>query len=458
MVTAPPEQMAPGAGRPRPPHVPKKVDCPNCGSRLEIRDEASRLVVCVSCGSYVELSAAERKVVAEGGDAAEADTWHFDFEVGDSYRHRMDDGKIYRFEVAARMAYIEDGSRAWTTRMYLLYHPGRGSLWLSEYDGLWDVSRSTHVMPKRDVWGLSKAAPVETHDGRSWHFVESGTYELAYVDGALPWVAEVGDTVRYAELLAADGSGETFEVEAAAREGGDQELEFGHGRRLDVEEVRRGAKNPEIRDPVGRREDLGEVKRGYAKMARWAAILLGLNVLLLLYALLAGDKVLEQRFAASDLTPEVLTEPFEVADDGNALEIRLDVPGLSNAWMYVNVALLRGGDVRGGDPFAGGAVVHVDDADIEYYHGSSGGESWSEGSRDQSVWVRAPEAGTYRLVLRAVSNYGNAPSAQASQHPLAVEVIDGARRRLFPIFGVVLCLAGLAWVGFSYASWKSPSD
>lgn len=450
MVTAPPEQMAPGAGRPRPPHVPKKVDCPNCGSRLEIRDEASRLVVCVSCASRIELSEAERKVLGQAGDA---DGWRFDFEIGDSYRHRMDDGKIYRFEVAARMAYIEDGSRAWTTRMYLLFHPGRGSLWLSEYDGLWDVSRTTHVMPKRDVWGLTKAQPVETHDGRNWYFVESGAYEVAYVDGALPWVAEVGDEVRYAELLAADGSGETFEVEAAAREGGDQELEFGHGRRLDVEEVRRGAKKPEIRDPVGRREDIGKIKRGYAKMARWAAILLGVNFLLLVYALFAGEKVLEQRFAASDLTPEVLSQPFEVGDDGNALEIRLDVPGLDNAWMYVNVALVRQERAT-----ADARVVHVDDADIEYYHGSSGGESWSEGSRDKSLWVRAPEAGTYRLLLRAVSNYGNAPNAEASAHPLGVEVIDGARRRIFPIFGFFLCLAGLVGVGFSYAAWKSPSE
>lgn len=44
-------------------------------------------------------------------------------------------------------------------------------------------------------------------------------------------------------------------------------------------------------------------------------------------------------------------------------------------------------------------VIAADDLGIEYYHGTEDGESWSEGSRSESIYWKIPEAGRYRLML-----------------------------------------------------------
>jgi hypothetical protein len=46
------------------------------------------------------------------------------------------------------------------------------------------------------------------------------------------------------------------------------------------------------------------------------------------------------------------------------------------------------------------------DNTIEYYSGYEGGEHWTEGSRDNTSYFRAPEAGTYRLILKAAGGSG----------------------------------------------------
>ncbi|MDA8021000.1 MAG: DUF4178 domain-containing protein [Thermoanaerobaculia bacterium] len=441
-------------GRPRPPHQAKTVACPNCGARLELADERTRLAVCGSCASRIFVGLAEAQVLGQN----RVRDFDFQLEIGDPFRR-----KGARYRVVARLACVEDGEVDDPTLQYLLYHPTRGSLWLSEYQGRWDVSWSTHVMPRQSAEGVARGDEVETADGRRWMVRETGSYELAYVDGALPWVAEVGDRTHYVEMDGRDGAGDTYETERSG-----DEIEFARGRSLTAEQVRQATGKESVPDPSSRPDDVV----GKAAAFRWvivtAALATLINGVLALVFTMQGQRVLRDSFQPEELSREAFSEPFDVTDDGNVLKIRLDT-NLNNAWMSVDLALVRDNDWLAGRSSSGGAgfgaaatgdieLIHVDDHSIEYYHGVDGGESWSEGDRDETTFVRVPEAGTYRLLVRAVSAHGNASTASEAQHSLNVAVWDGARRAVWPVVALIVSAVVLVWQAAARHQWKTNED
>lgn len=416
--------------RKRPEFQPRRITCPGCGAAQSVADENAQLAVCEYCASHLELTPSEAKVLAVKNPQA----WTFPIGIGDSFRH-----KGVRFEVIGRLVMLEDDEIDEVTRHYLLFNPYRGSMWLAEYGGNYDLSEPTHVMPRKGPFTAVKGTDMETWDGRQWVAVEKTTSRISYVDGALPWVAKVGDWVHAAEFIAADGSGDLYEAEATG-----DEVEYGVGRRMPIAAVRSALGNRDLPDPVLAHEDVIGKRSTYRTVMAVAAIALAVNLVILMVALLSGRTVLKERFTAEALTNEALSSPFEVARAGQVLRIDVSARGLDNAWMALDYAVVRGDE----------SVIHVDDADIQYYHGREGGESWSEGSRSTSEYVRVPEAGEHRLLLHAVSARGETPSAEACQHDVSVRVVAGARRRFPAIVMSLLCLVGLVGSFLAYQAWK----
>ena len=349
-----------------------------------------------------------------------------------------------RYEVVGRLRYDEEESLP--TLLYLLYHPRRGSLWLSSYEGHWDLAQASRVLPDGDALGLQKGDRLRSHDGSTWLLAGKGTYRLTYVDGALPWVAEVGDRIDYAELVAADGSGETYEVEYP---GGGQELETGRGRLLSYEDVCR-ATGLELPRPPARRENLAGLSRDWRGMKWAAAIALMVSLVAFLFAAASGREVLDQRLPADELHTELLSEPFEVRRDGSVIKLILEAP-LDNAWMSIDLGLVR-------DDGAEPRVVHVADRDLEYYHGVEGGERWSEGTRKKSQYLRLDSAGTYRLLVRAVSGSATARSSERSYVPLRVRVLDGARQPMWTFLAALFSLVALIIIAAQHHKWRTADD
>jgi hypothetical protein len=87
---------------------------------------------------------------------------------------------------------------------------------------------------------------------------------------------------------------------------------------------------------------------------------------------------------------------------------------LNNSWLACDVALLDAKD----------NVVEEVDAEISYYHGVEGGESWSEGERRTTTYFKAPTAGSYRLILKASAGSGIAGLPRGE--PLAIRLYQGA--------------------------------
>ncbi len=396
------------------------------------------MVVCGSCGSHLQadagVSEVELRVLSQ---QAIAQPHGFVLEIGDSFVHEK-----ARYEVIGRLA-IGDAEEPHgePTLQYLLFNPRRGTLWLSSYLGHWDLSETWRVLPAGEPRALRKGDAMKSHDGRSWLLVEQGTSVIRYVDGALPWVAHIGDRSDYVELAAADGSGELYEVEY--RQG---EMEVGRGRWLSVADVAQ-ATGKEIAKPQVRRENVAQVLKTYNGMLWIAGLILVVNIVFALMTLSLGDRVLDQRLDTEALRGEVLTEPFNVASPGNVIDVSFEAP-LDNAWMSIDWAVVRGDE----------EVIHVDDGDLEYYHGVEGGESWSEGSRSSTSYLRIDEAGSYRLLVRAVSARGEAVEAQPSQVPVRVKVIDGARPPWFALLALGASVLAFIMVAVLRHQWKTGDE
>ncbi|MEO1366968.1 MAG: DUF4178 domain-containing protein, partial [Acidobacteriota bacterium] len=163
MSAAPPPvpSMAPGSGRPRPAFQPRKISCPNCGDQIRIKDENGRLAVCPSCYSHVQVSGADAKVLQQqAGPSGLAEV--FQLDLGDRFKYQGS-----RYEVIGRLRY-DELEEPEPTCQYLLYNPRRGTLWLSEYHGHWDISQPSRVMPGADPRPLKKGDKLTSYDGATW--------------------------------------------------------------------------------------------------------------------------------------------------------------------------------------------------------------------------------------------------------------------------------------------------
>lgn len=427
------DRFAIGAGRDRPPYQPKKIQCAGCGASQSVKDEQSQLVVCEYCGNHLEVSKDELKVLGRGPDR----DWDFPIELGADFRF-----KGQRYEVVARLALIEDDDFLELTRQYLLYNPRRGTQWLSEYKGHYDLSETTHVMPDGQPLGGKRGDVFKTHDDREWVTEGAGEYELAYVDGALPWVAKIGDRYGYAEAAEKSGSGETYEVEAHAAE-----TEYAFGRKMPLVAVQRALGRQDLPPPVEPLEDVVAKRSWFHQVMAMAAVVFAVNMLLMWVCMEKGKTVLKQRFDAAELKGEVLSEPFPISKANNVVKVYTRA-NLDNAWMALDLALVEGSD----------RVVHLFEQDIEYYHGVEGGESWSEGSKKKTSYFLAPAEGEHRLLLHAISARGNAATSETCEHGLEITVLDGAARH--QPFLVMAVISGIFLILFVvlYSSWKSQGE
>ncbi len=430
------ERFALNSGRKRPAYTPKDIHCPSCGAGLTVKDERSELVVCDYCGSHLDVSQEEKQVLGKGGGRK----WDFPLNIGDSFRW-----KKVRYEIISRMVFLEDDDEDEASRQYLLYNPYRGTLWLDEYKGNYSLSSDSHVMPTENAFSKKRGDSLTTFDNQQWVMEGTGTYELVYVDGALPWIAHIGDRIDYAEFVNKDKPKLQYEAQRIYNE-----IEYGRGKALSLTQVRRALEKPDFakdREPAAPLENVADILKSYRRLLIVTTVILIVNVVLYMYTSSQGKLVLEQRFSAQELTQETLSKPFTVVEAGDIIKISVEAD-VSNAWMALDVGVVRDKET----------LIHTDEANISYYYGQEGGESWSEGTRKKSLYVKLPWEGTYQLFVHAVSASGNAESATEALHDATIRVYAGALvSHYFLIIGIIAAIT-LAIVFSIYHSWKNTDD
>ncbi|RME19078.1 MAG: DUF4178 domain-containing protein [Deltaproteobacteria bacterium] len=389
----------------------REVSCPHCGAPVE-RPSGREIqtAVCAYCGSQLDLTGAEARAIGINPEQKP----NFLLEIGAA-------GKIdgVRYEVCGRMYYSD--AEGYASREYLLWNPEKGYLWLGEESGHFLLSRPTNIAPRMSldaISGLSPKTAVKIGN-KEFRYYETVRETLRYVDGALPWIASVGDSFTVTTLIRPP---ELYEVEWDG-----DEVEYFLGRYLPAEQVWKAfGLKPPVTVGGGVHPAQPRPDNPTSKAVAWALFFMGLLNLLLFGASYPkeGTRVAEFRPGQDCFTQEVVSNPFLVGDEP-VMELRGRAP-VSNGWVYANVALVDDRD----------KVQAEAGCEISYYHGRDYDGSWSEGSTKCSSYFRAPPAGTYRMLVKA--ERGDNP---AGSEGLYLELYQGGMlSRYFLLAAIALLL------------------
>lgn len=392
------------------------IQCSSCGAGFTLPAQESVVTaVCTSCGTQLELTPGGQTILG-----VNPGRWDFPLKVGDQGAL---DGVTW--EIVGRLLYQEGFGEH--TREYLLWAKGHGYRWLAEYEGSWTLQQATRRGPEKTVVEMAWPRYQAKFAGRTWTCFERGNTTLIHVDGALPWRATVGDRGEYLDFI---DPPHVFSVEL----GGD-EIERFVGHHVDAKEVYEAfGRASAYKRPLGVGAAAPRYLTGTRKaMLAVAAVFTLVNLVAMFATLGSGQPLLDVTVAPTEVAAGTWqSEPFAVPEGATTLGLSFD-SNLDNAWLAVESELLS---------VDGEETLGVTGAEISYYHGYEGGESWSEGSRDTTDYYRAPPAGQYRLGL----------TFEGSPTPLRVRVTEGAKLTRYPMGMFVVCLALVAWMGLRHVT------
>jgi hypothetical protein len=195
------------------------------------------------------------------------------------------------------------------------------------------------------------------------------------------------------------------------------EIEYFQGQYFTPQQIRAAFHLKEhLPRPTGVHPAQPFVRRSTAKALMIIGFLFALVNLILLLGSVAqeGRPIFTQKFTSQDYQAETMSRPFTVGPhDGTIMAMAMQAP-LNNSWLAFEVGLVDDQD----------RVVEEMEGDIAYYHGVEDGESWSEGSRSNTRYFKAPPAGTYRLILKG--NCGSGETGPCRGELLTITLSQGA--------------------------------
>ena len=387
------------------------IQCVTCGAGFETRPQEEVVTaVCTHCGSQLQLTETGLKAISQNPRH-----WTFPFNVGDS---GLLDG--HRYEIVGRLVHDEGWSEY--SREYLLWNKQQGYRWMEEYEGNYVLMRPTQIGPSKAV--VDTAWPRSKVDigGQTWTCFERGHSNLAFVDGALPWLAKIGDKNSYVDFI---DPPRIYSVEV-----GDLELERFVGEHIDSKTVYAAFNKADKHVPP---LVVGPATPPYLTPARKAAMWVGwLFVLVNLLATGAtfsgGTTLLSESLGQGEVANGEWTSPvFKVPDGATVMGLKVET-SLDNGWLAIDSELIEA-DTED--------IVGASSAEVAYYHGYEGGESWSEGSRKKRKLFKAPPGGDYQIGLYM----------EGDQHPIVtVTVTTGNKLTRYPLLMLILSLIVPGWL------------
>ena len=351
----------------------KALQCPACGGAITLHDKAVQSVACPSCLSVLEADNESLRILARAAAATRIEP---PIALGSTGRFAGKDWTVIGFQQRAITA---DGiDYPW--QEYLLHHPSEGFRWLVEAEGHWNWVSPVANPPRYQV-GL----PTVTYNGEQYRRYSAGAAETRYVIGEFTWKVSVGETWETIDFIAPP--------RMLSRETSRNETSWSIGEYLPSAEVMAAFKlKTALPAPVGigmnqpnpRSESHRRVCGNFWKFAALAVVAQALW-----FFILGGSTLLDQRLVFSPGNDEpVTTQSFQLEKDARNLVLRHDTD-LDNNWLGLDLTLIEKKSGR----------AWTAQSDVAYWHGSDGGESWSEGDRKRELVFRDLPAGIYYFVI-----------------------------------------------------------
>jgi DNA-directed RNA polymerase subunit RPC12/RpoP len=399
-----------------------QLNCPNCGGPLELRaPDRSERVTCPNCGSLLDVNQGRLRYLQTLRRVGPQPS----VPLGATAEFEGQPQTVIGFMV--RSVEFEGVRYYW--QEYLLYNPATGFRWLVESDGHWSYVKS--VSPGEVV----ESGKVALYAGKSFKIFQDATARAEYVEGEFYWKVSVGELARATDYVAAPLMLSKEIPIAAGQSGGRgalhaEEVNWSLGTYTPLKEIERQF-NVSLPRPT---TVAPNQPWPHQKIYAYWGLLLVAAFFVGLVALAAAPRatVFTQNYtfqpnptptpgatpapadadAGSEKTQVVFTDPLPLKGRRN-----IRVTGRANVennWLYVEGDLIN--EETG--------LIQQFELPIEYYYGVEDGESWSEGDREQTVYLPALPEGRYTMRLEAQWENWN----QAAPPQLSVRVEQGVPR------------------------------
>jgi len=367
--------------------------CLGCGAPLERKLASSEAVGCGSCGAIMDVASEEIRNLSAATKHEAA--YALRFALGS--RATLE-GAAYEVVGYMRRGMTADGSR-YEWGEYLLHSFEKGYLWISEYQGHFNLIRDAANPPKP----VASLGPQQmSYLGRTFKHFQTCLASVTYVVGEFNWRVKLGDETHVHDYVSPPLM--------LSLERTENEQTWSLGEYTEGEVLWRAFKL-KGRPPskIGIAANQPSPYQGRPGLYwRWYAAVVVLALLVQIgFSMSVDDRPLAalKGVAMRGKPQEQTSAPFEIGGTKpRPIGMRIS-SSVDNSWMIVNAALTN---AQTGESYSVGR-------EIAYYAGWSDGESWSEGSREARVRFPQVAPGTYTLSVE----FEAAPDAA---RPVAAEV------------------------------------
>jgi hypothetical protein len=353
----------------------KTFNCPSCGADVKISIQGQSLtVVCNSCSSLIDtfndnyqviqknLNKISRKLIIPLGTKGELN------------------GK--QWEVTG---YVEkrDGEYIWSE--YLLFNPFYGYRWLTEIEGHWTLYAPIKYRSSIRIQHRKPKPHILNFKNTQYKLFNSGEAKIEYVLGEFYWRIRVGDTSEVVDYI-----NPPYQVSIELEP---DEINWTQGEYIDSVKIRNAFKLERVPLHLGIASNQINPHletKNFIKKANWFFI--GLIFIIQFYFILfsASKEVYKEDISltSSDISKPRKSVSFDLPVDSKNFEVYFRSP-IANNWIEFAVSLVHEESGESIDKEIG----------IEYYFGSDGGESWTEGSQEASLFYNSLPKGKYHLII-----------------------------------------------------------
>ncbi|PIE23016.1 MAG: hypothetical protein CSA62_09810 [Planctomycetota bacterium] len=397
-----------------------RIDCPSCSELITYRSSDAASVDCQHCHARIDISAEQPTAF---GALYLQDRPKTPIQIGAPFEFR---GARYHVCGFIRSYMTDEGVRYYNNE-WLLHSPKHGYRILESYAGHWSFVKKLSSGPSQAlrVRQLKRKSRFRFGDQQYRVFETCHRSVIDWVEGELDWVAQVGDVSGYMDAISPP-----LMLSATWTE---TEMEWYLGEYVCPEEIAKGLGKPltSLPRPKGIAPHQPIVESPRNRQMRMLTTAFAVLFLLVGFIQLSksGTRIADFQVQPQEYAGEYLSPSFVVSKDAVTCSSEFQANS-DNSWHYFDVALINDKD----------EALFDYSAEISYYHGYSGGESWSEGSRSDSQLFRIEKAGSYRLLLKG--QYGDGP-AQA----LHVQIYeDVGVARYFILIALALSLWFMFWL------------
>ncbi len=378
------------------------LNCPNCGGPINLlAPDATERVTCPNCDSLLDVREGNLKYLHALG--VQKQTYILPIGAVGQLPGRE---PMQIIGATTRSVTIEGVKYFW--QEYLLYQPSVGFRWLVESDNHWNFVEPVSAGDITDNSFVGKGASVKYNGGgaakgKAFKIFQHAWGTVEHVQGEFYWRVETGERALMTDYVNAPLmlSKEVTEGEKSG------EVNWSLGTYLPRQAVQKAFDVPNLPAAGTVAPNQPFPHRGLFRYAFAILVLYIVVGVLLIPVTGLPAKVLNSSYTLPPMAnPQasqiIFSEPFELKGNRN-IQIKASAP-VSNSWMSIDVDLVNDQNNE----------VESVPLNVEQYSGVEDGESWSEGSTDNSAFLSSVPAGRYTMRIEG--------SWQNYQQPMPVTV------------------------------------